>query len=65
MVEGFPWWWRAGHLGTTWQFRELLLVLDISLHSALNKLQGLSRAKFVKGSGIAAAIQFRSAWPRD
>jgi len=30
MVEGFSWWWRAGNLDTTWQFRELLLVLGIS-----------------------------------
>jgi hypothetical protein len=30
MVAGFPWWWRAANLDTTWQFKELLLVLDIS-----------------------------------
>jgi hypothetical protein len=30
MVAGFPWWWRAGNLNTAWQFRELLLVLEIS-----------------------------------
>jgi hypothetical protein len=30
MVTGFPWWWRADNLDTAWQFRELLLVLDIS-----------------------------------
>jgi hypothetical protein len=30
MVAGFPWWWRADNLDAAWQFRELLLVLDIS-----------------------------------
>jgi hypothetical protein len=30
MVAGFPWWWRADNLDTAWQFRELLLVLEIS-----------------------------------
>jgi len=30
MVAGFPWWWRADNLDATWQFSELLLVLEIS-----------------------------------
>lgn len=30
MVAGFPWWWRSGNLDITWQFRELLLVLEIA-----------------------------------
>ena len=30
MVAGFPWWWRADNLDAAWQFRELLLVLEIS-----------------------------------
>jgi len=30
MVAGFPWWWRAGDLDLAWQFRELMLVLEIS-----------------------------------
>jgi hypothetical protein len=30
MITGFPWWWRASSLDTAWQFKELLLVLEIS-----------------------------------
>jgi hypothetical protein len=30
MLAGFPWWWRADNLDTAWQFRELLLVLEVS-----------------------------------
>ena len=30
MITGFPWRWRASSLDTGWQFKELLLVLEIS-----------------------------------